>query len=126
MLCMLEKGVAMVKDPIEDYKKYIASLGDRNGIYKMIAQTYKITSAIYPGSHIDITPSLYIPKVTYIDNNKSAPRFFKKKEAILSYLNQYKNYPQSCQLTFIEQDYSIPLDIEPVDLIICRFCRTNN
>ncbi|MGB3161784.1 MAG: hypothetical protein WBA84_11120 [Carnobacterium sp.] len=82
---------------------------------------YKIQSAIYPGSHIDITPSFFIPKVTYIDNFKGAIQFFKDKETIENFIEINKVYSNPVQLTFIGQDYTEPLDIEAVDLIISQY-----
>jgi hypothetical protein len=111
----------MPKDPIKEYLKYIYKLGDRFGVYQMIAQTYQINRALYPGSHIDIAPSLYIPQVTYIDNNKTAPKFFKQMDTIYEYLNQNKKYKQPCQLAFLDQDYSLPLNVEAYDLIISLY-----
>lgn len=35
-------------------------------MYAMVATQYHICTAIYLGSYIDVTPSLFIPKLTYV------------------------------------------------------------
>ncbi len=55
---------------INQYLDYIQKIGDRKDLYKLVANKFKVTRALYPGSHIDISPSLVIPDVTYIDNYK--------------------------------------------------------
>jgi len=111
----------MNNEIIEAYIDYINKIGDRKELYKVVARNYFIQTAIYPGSHIDITPSLVIPKVTYIDNFKGAIKFFKNMEIIEKYIEQNKDYPDLCKIDFIGQDYTQPFEIEPVDLIISQY-----
>jgi len=111
----------MNNEIIEAYIDYINKIGDRKELYKVVARNYFIQTAIYPGSHIDITPSLVIPKVTYIDNFKGAIKFFKNMEIIEKYIEQNKDYPDLCKIEFIGQDYTQPLEIKPVDLIISQY-----
>jgi len=49
---------------IKEYEVYATKIGDRKALYIAVAKEYSIRSAIYPGSHIDIAPSLVIPEVT--------------------------------------------------------------
>jgi hypothetical protein len=106
---------------IEEYQTYTNKIGNRKALYKTVADKYNIKTAVYPGSHIDITPSLVIPKVTYIDNFKGAIKFFKDIESIKEYLEQKKDYSAPCGINFLGQDYNEPLDIEKVDLIISQY-----
>lgn len=110
----------MDKSIIKEYKDYAFKIGDRKTLYKAVAKKYDIRNAIYPGSYIDIAPSLVIPKVTYIDSFKGAVKFFKHMEIIKEYIEQNKEYSDSCEINFIRQDYTQPLEIEQADLIISQ------
>lgn len=111
----------MIDKYIEEYKQYVSKTGNRLDLYKLITRTYNIKTALYPGSHIDIDPSLIIPKVTYIDNFKGAIKFFKNMDIIKKYLDNNKEYSQLCQIDFIAEDYYKNFKINPVDLIISQY-----
>lgn len=106
---------------IKEYINYALKIGHRKALYKAVAKEYLIRSAIYPGSHIDIAPSLVIPEVTYIDNFKGAIKFFKHMDVIKEYIEQYKEYPDNCIVSFMGQDYTQPLNTDQVDLIISQY-----
>jgi hypothetical protein len=106
---------------INEYQQYVAKTGNRLKLYKLIVEKYNIKTALYPGSHIDIDPSLIIPKVTYIDNFKGAIKFFTNTNAISEYLKKNKEYNQVCEFDFIAKDYTKLDKIEKVDLIISQY-----
>lgn len=106
---------------LEEYQQYINKAGDRKLLYKAVAVEYGSRKAIYPGSFIDISPSLVIPDVTYIDNFKGAIRFFKQMDGIKNYVEKNKEYPEACEISFIGEDYTEPLEIGQVDLIISQY-----
>jgi hypothetical protein len=106
---------------INEYQQYVAKTGNRLKLYKLIVEKYNIKTALYPGSHIDIDPSLIIPKVTYIDNFKGAIKFFTNTNAISEYLEKNKEYNQVCEFDFIAKDYTKLDKIEKVDLIISQY-----
>ena len=108
-------------DRLSEFKKYQAYIGDRTGLYKTIASHFKVVSALYPGSHIDVMPSFVIPDVTYIDNFKGTVKFFKEMEAVQLMVEKNKQYKQNCQIRFVDGDYREALDIEQVDLLISQF-----
>ena len=111
----------MNKKVIEEYQDYINKIGNRKELYKTAAAEYDIKTAIYPGSHIDIAPSMVIAKVIYIDNFKGAVKFFKHIDSIKEYIEENKEYPVPSEIIFLGQDYNQPLDIEKVDLIISQY-----
>lgn len=112
----------MIKENIiEIYKAYHEKIGDRKPLYHLIARTFNIQTALYPGSHIDITPSLVIPNVIYIDQFKGAIKFFKHMDQINAFIDQNKHYQQPCHITFKGEDYTSNLNINPVDLIISQY-----
>ncbi|MBV1758521.1 MAG: hypothetical protein KMY55_11855 [Dethiosulfatibacter sp.] len=106
---------------IEEYYEYRDKIGNRTKLYRVVAKRYAVASALYPGSHIDIAPSLVIPKVVYVDNFKGAINFFKNMEMIKEYLTENKEYEKPCDIVFMGQDYTEELDAEPVDLIISQY-----
>lgn len=106
---------------IESYKDYANKIGNRRALYEVVAKEYDIHTAIYPGSHIDIAPSMVIPKVTYIDNFRGAINFFKHIDVIKEYIDQNKEYTALREIAFIGQDYTQLLKIDEVDLIISQY-----
>ncbi len=111
----------MDKKVINEYQYYINKIGNRKELYRIVADEYDIKIAIYPGSHIDIAPSMVIPKVIYIDNFKGAIKFFKHLDSIKEYIEKNKEYSAPAEIKFLGQDYNQPLDIEKVDLIISQY-----
>lgn len=108
-------------DTIESYKAYANKIGNRQGLYKAIQEKYAIKSALYPGSHIDISPSLFISHVTYVDNFKGTLKFFKDMAAIEGFLEGHKNYKEGSEVAFFGQDYEqIALD-RSYDLLISQY-----
>lgn len=106
---------------IETYLDYMSRSGNRLALYRTVAKEFTIQSSLYPGCHIDITPSLVIPNVSYIDNFKGAIDFFKSMESIEKYVLENKEYPDPCEMVFMGQDYTQPLGIEKVDLRISQY-----
>lgn len=105
----------------EEYHEYRDKIGNRTELYRIVAKKYGVASALYPGSHIDIAPSLVIPKVIYVDNFKGAINFFKNMEMIKKYIAENKEYEKLCDIVFMGQDYTGKLDVGPVDLIISQY-----
>lgn len=106
---------------INEYLEYVNKIGSRRDLYKLVQEEFNIKSAIYPGSYIDVDPSLFIEKVTYIDNFKKANLFFKNLDNIKNYIRSNKNYINDPNINFIYEDYSKLKDIEKVDLIISQY-----
>lgn len=106
---------------IEGFYEYKKAIGDRTALYRNVAKKFDVKSALYPGSHIDIMPSLIIPKVTYIDSFKGSISFFKDMKSIMDYVNTHKEYKSESDLTFIGGDYKDDYEIEEVDLLISQF-----
>ena len=103
------------------YEDYISKIGKRKALYKKVINDFDVSSVLYPGSHIDISPSFIIPNVTYVDNFKGAIRFFKDIDAVNMYIDEQKGYKEKSEAKFIGKNYQDDLDIEPVDLIISQY-----
>jgi len=106
---------------IEEFKNYVDKIGNRKNIYKIVKDIFDLKSAIYPGSYIDIVPSLILEEVTYIDNFKKANTFFKQKNEIAKYIEENKEYSNPSYINFIYDDYSKVSNIKMVDLIISQY-----
>ncbi len=106
---------------IEEFKNYVDKIGNRKNIYKIVKDIFDLKSAIYPGSYIDIVPSLILEEVTYIDNFKKANTFFKQKNEIVKYIEENKEYSNPSYINFIYDDYSKVSNIKMVDLIISQY-----
>lgn len=106
---------------IREYRAYQNKIGNRLELYRAVSKKFEILSALYPGCHIDLSPSLVIPKVVYVDNFMGTINFFKHANLIKAYIDEHKEYEQECDILFFGQDYSHKIVIEPVDLIISQF-----
>lgn len=94
---------------------------DRNKIYKMVTQTFNISTALYPGCGLDITPSLYIPQVTYLDQAAHSAQFFEQKKWLLKKIFEAKEYPSQCCIEFICSNYNTPPQLPQYDLLISQY-----
>ncbi|HPJ22363.1 MAG TPA: hypothetical protein PLP30_09700 [Clostridia bacterium] len=111
----------MENETIRQFIEYRDKTGDRKALYKAVATEFSVKSAAYPGSFIDISPSLVIPEVTYIDNFKGAVKFFRDIDSIKEYIEANKEYTEQTHIDFIGQDYTDPMNIDKVDLIISQY-----
>lgn len=89
-------------------------------MFKLIRDAYGIRSALYGGSFVHVTPSFFIPTVTYIDMDRRAARFFESGEAE-AVVAANADYDESPTIRFLHQSYSDPFEIEPVDLLISQY-----
>ena len=108
-------------DRIETYKAYRDKIGPRDRLYDVVQKDFSIEKALYPGSHIDISPSLYIPHVTYVDNFKGAIKFFEDLEILKSYIEGHKHYEERATINFRGQDYTRLKLQDKYDLIISQY-----
>ena len=117
----LPQEPSMQSTAIEQYQAYADKIGNRKALYNAVAKKYHIQTALYPGSHIDIAPSLVIPDVTYVDNFKGAVSFFDHMKDIADFIELNKEYDSSFRMGFEAQDYTRRLFCKPVDLIISQY-----
>lgn len=106
---------------MKEYIKYREQFSYRDRLYNSISKKFYINKALYPGSYIDIAPSIFIPDMTYVDNYKGAITFFKSLDEIKQYINIQKKYKVVPKITFFGNDYSDDLPIDTVDLIISQY-----
>ena len=102
----------MKKIGIELYKSYIDNNWDRLDLFRKVSEKYTINTALYPGSYIHITPSFIIPKVTYVDNDRKAKKFFELEE-VYQYIRETKMYDTESCVQYYPVDYTT--QFEPTD-----------
>lgn len=99
------------------YDKYYTSRGNEmHKIWELLKDNYNIHSALYCGSYVHITPSLYFDYVVYIDLDKKANKFFNNKEYIQNIIGDAK-------FTFYYQDFNEHINEpkESLDLLISLY-----
>ncbi|WP_335872011.1 hypothetical protein [Bacillus sp. 2205SS5-2] len=116
----------MKKDPIQMYHEYVSptycTTFDRANLFDQLATQYNINSAIYPGSYIHITPSLYFQKTTYIDTDRRFSPFF-NDQRVHSFIEENKKYLGKSEVNFYKRDYRELVDeeINKYDLLISQY-----
>ncbi len=108
---------------IKTYEEYIQKMGDRYGLFKLLNEEFSIKTASYPGSYIDITPSMFFSTSYYIDTDKKAKKFFANKKEIIKYIEENKTYDETANLRFFSEDYRKKFDdiIDSSDLMISLY-----
>jgi hypothetical protein len=86
------------------WKQHVDKNDERLGQFLVLAEKYKIKSALYPGSYVHITPSLVYPILTYIDTDKRASAFFGDSD-IYEYISKNKIYKEKPEICFHAEDY---------------------
>jgi hypothetical protein len=95
---------------IKDYEEYIQRIGDRYGLFRLLNDNFPITTATYPGSYIDITPSFFFPVTYYIDTDRKAKQFFSNNKQIVDYILKNKTYDEDITLKYFPMDYRKDFD----------------
>jgi hypothetical protein len=105
----------------QQYMKYFHN-GDRREIFRLLAEKYRIQSAIYPGSYIDIGPSFYIPLTVYIDSFKKTNKFFDAND-IMDFISKNREYTKTPIIRYHFSDYNLDFgeNGEDFDLLISLY-----
>lgn len=109
------------------WSDYRNSIGDRSELFHAINKAWAPTRALYLGSYVDLSPSVALPAVTYVDTDRRAARFFADQELVARELREARR-PGEDELagesvTFLHADFSEPLGLEPAtfDLLISLY-----
>lgn len=94
---------------------------DRIEIYRTVANHFEIRTALYPGSAMDVAPSLFIPQVVYLDNFSLIAEKFEDIEGIKRLINVHKAYSNPCDILFYAADYHYPPNLPQFDLLISQY-----
>ena len=105
------------------YKKYYIDRDyEQVDLFRLLKNEFDISSAIYPGSYIQISPSFIFPTVVYIDSDKNAIRFF-QNESLHEIVKGRKEYSEDPTIVFHGIDYQALVDAyrSQFDLLISQY-----
>ncbi len=105
------------------WSQYRESIGDRSALFALLADTWPIERALYPGSYVDLSPSTAIRSVTYVDTDRRAATFFSDPDRVYAELAGRAGPGAGQDVRFLAADYTQPLELpdESVDLLISLF-----
>ena len=113
----------MAFDPLSLYEaQYRAKSFERRKLFELLADHFRIRSALYPGSYVHVTPSFFVPTVVYVDSDRRASRFFTDPR-VREFVESSKRYPDNTTIRFHHADYTEGFDEEPAafDLLISQW-----
>lgn len=105
------------------YHKYHLDRADeRFGMFESLAKHFSIGRVLYPGSFVHVTPSFIFPKVTYVDTEQRAKKFFAAPE-LQQLISKRKVYTEEAQVQFHHQDYTkhLPERDESFEFLISQY-----
>ncbi len=97
--------------------------GDRWRLFRAVGAAVPARSVLYPGSYVDLAPSFVFPKVTYVDLDRRAARFFADAAGVRELIASHEGSPADPELAFQHADYSSDLGLEPesFDLLVSLY-----
>jgi len=109
-------------DQLDTYKKYFVDNGfERLSLFEILRDTYQLTSAIYLGSFVHVTPAFVFQRTSFIDSDRRVQKFFDSDE-VLDFVNKNKQYNQDPEIFASQQNYEKPiLGIKKHDLLISQY-----
>lgn len=113
----------MLKRTSQLWEKQNRLVGDRTELFAAVASAVEATTALYPGSYVDITPSFIWPSVTYVDVDRRAEQFFADGAGVSELLVEHGVDPGPHTAQFIPADYADDLDLtnDSFDLLISLY-----
>ena len=77
--------------------------GDRQRLHQAIRATVIAREVLYPGSYVEVAPSIVYPDVTYVDVDKRAAAFFSDVAGVQEIIAMHGGDPLSL-VQFIHSD----------------------
>ncbi len=105
------------------WSRHRESIGDRSGLFCAIADGWPIARALYPGSYVDLSPSIGFRSVVYVDSDPRAQRLFADRELVASELAGRTRSGAGSEVRFLGADYTHRLELPDasVDLLISLY-----
>lgn len=96
--------------------------GDRLRLFATVRAAVGGDAVLYPGSFVDVAPSMVFPVVTYVDTDRRTPGFFADRDGILEIITSAGGTPNA-DFPFIHADYREPLDLpaQSFDLLVSLY-----
>ena len=85
--------------------------GDRLRLFRAANRAIDATTALYPGSYVDIAASFVFPSVTYVDSDERAARFFSDSAGVEEIIAQHAPLGEERSWEFIRADYTTDLGL---------------
>jgi len=104
------------------WSEQLGLVGDRCPLYRAVAQAIPARRVLYPGSYVDVTPSVVWPRATYVDVDRRAKRFFADRDGVSELLSELgADGPRTFE--FIHADYAeeLPLPEQACDLLVSLY-----
>ena len=97
--------------------------GDRLRLFTAVSRAVDVTSALYPGSYVDIAASFAFASVTYVDSDARAARFFSDSTGVDEIVTQHGLVGEERSWDFIGADYTTDLALSDAsfDLLISLY-----
>ena len=104
------------------WEKQYGTVGDRRALFGSVAAVIEAETVLYPGSYVDLTPSLIWPSVTYVDMDRRANQFFADEGGVQELLAE-SGVDGDRDVRFIYSDYShdLELDEDSFDLLVSLY-----
>jgi hypothetical protein len=96
--------------------------GDRMRLFTAVRAEVGGKTVLYPGSFVDVAPSVVFPSVTYVDTDRRTPGFFADRDGIIEIVTS-SGGPANADYQFIHADYQEPLDLpaRSFDLLVSLY-----
>jgi hypothetical protein len=97
--------------------------GDRDRLFAAVAEAVpEVSTALYPGSYVDVAPSFVFDAVTYVDIDRRAERFFADSDGVNEIIAKSRTAHTPATWDFIPSDYSnLSLPDKQFDLLISLY-----
>lgn len=105
------------------WSQYRESIGDRSGLFALLADSWPVERVLYPGSYVDLSPSTAFASVTYVDTDARAAGFFADPERVRAELAGRTRPGAGQEVRFLAADYTGSLDVPEgsADLLVSLF-----
>ena len=115
-------------DVAQFHAEYDIHPGDRVGLFGAVADAVPTAARVlYPGSYVDITPSVWFDAVTYVDTDTRAARFFDCADAVVELVDSKRSAvgtpAGTATIEFHHLDYRTPLPFgdQAFDLLVSLY-----
>lgn len=100
-----------------------SAVGDRRRLFRAVADHAAIRQVLYPGSYVDLTPSVCWESVTYVDTDRRAARFFADVDGVVELVREEGATCPAPVFRFLHADYTSRLDLDPAsfDLLVSLY-----
>lgn len=101
---------------------YVERKHEQLGLFQLLSKKYPISTVLYPGSFVHVTPSFVFPEVVYVDSDQKARAFFHDPQHY-EFVSSHKTYAAQPKITFHTVDYRLGWNEqhERFDLLISQY-----